>query len=93
MLPMASIRIPNVLRHHTGGDRSVAVSASTVGAALEALFNQHPSLRDSLIPKSGDIFEAVNLFLNDTDIGSADRLDTQVNEGDSITILPAMAGG
>jgi molybdopterin converting factor small subunit len=35
----------------------------------------------------------VNLFLNDTDIGSADRLDTQVNEGDSITILPAMAGG
>ena len=47
MLPMASIRIPNVLRHHTGGTRIVTVSASTVGAALEALFEQHPSLRDS----------------------------------------------
>jgi molybdopterin converting factor small subunit len=93
MLPTASIRIPNVLRHHTGGARAVTVSASTVGEALEVLFEQHSSLRDSLIPKSGDIFEAVNLFLNDTDIGSADRLDTQVNDGDSITILPAMAGG
>lgn len=71
----------------------MAVSAISVGAALEALFEQHPSLRDSLIPKSGNIFEAVNLFLNDTDIGPGDRLETQVNEGDSITILPAMAGG
>ena len=93
MPPTVLIQIPNVLRHHTGGRRRVTVSATTVGVALEALFEQHPSLRNSLIPKSGDIFEAVNVFLNDTDIGPGDRLETQVNDGDSITILPAMAGG
>ncbi len=87
------IRIPNVLRHHTNGERDVEVSAATVGDAMRGLFEAHPALRDSLIPASGNMFEATNLFLNDEELGSDGGLDTQTRDGDRLTILPAMAGG
>ncbi len=87
------IRIPNVLRHHTNGARDVEVSAATVGDAMRGLFELHPTLRDSLIPASGNMLEAANLFLNDDELGPDGGLDTQMRDGDRLTILPAMAGG
>ena len=92
-MSLVVIRIPNVLRHHTNGVREVEVSAATVGDAMRGLFESHPSLRDSLIPASGDVFEATNLFLNDEELGSDGGLDTETRDGDRLTILPAMAGG
>ncbi len=92
-MSLVVIRIPNVLRHHTNGVREVEVSAATVGDAMRGLFESHPSLRDSLIPASGDVFEATNLFLNERDVATLDGLASPMADGDTLTILPAMSGG
>ncbi len=92
-MAQVTIRIPNVLQHHTDGRRDIEVEASTVGAAIEELFIQFPTLRESLIPASGNLFEAANLFLDDEDVGPAGGLEASISDGDRLTILPAMAGG
>ncbi len=91
--PRLTVRIPNVLRHHTEGERAVQVTGATVAAALEDLFARHPTLRESLTPASGDVLEAANLFLNDEDVSTGLGLETPTKHGDTLTILPAMAGG
>ena len=92
-MPTVTIRIPQVLRHHTDGARSVEVEAGTVHEALEALFAVYPTLRDSLTPPSGNVLEATNLFLNERDVNTLDGLDSTLAGGDTLTILPAMSGG
>ncbi|MCY4114073.1 MAG: MoaD/ThiS family protein [Chloroflexi bacterium] len=92
-MPTVTIRIPQVLRHHTAGARSVDLQASTVQQALNALFVVYPSLRESLTPPSGNVLEATNLFLNEQDVATLDGLATPTANGDTLTILPAMSGG
>ena len=93
MPPTVTIRIPSLLRHHTNDARIVEVQAASVGGALEALFVQHTTLRDSLIPPSGNVFEATSLFVNDSEVSVDPGLATELVDGDTVTILPAMAGG
>ena len=88
-----TIRIPSLLRHHSNGERIVMVQAATMGSALDALFAQHSTLRDSLIPQSGNVFEATSLFVNDNEVSVESGLATELADGDTVTILPAMAGG
>ena len=92
-MPTVTIRIPQVLRHHTSGARSVEVEAAAVQEALEALFAVYPTLRESLTPPSGNVLEATNLFLNEQDVATLDGLASPMNSGDTLTILPAMSGG
>ena len=75
-MPTVTIRIPQVLRHHTDGARSVEVEAVAVHEALEALFAVYPTLRESLTPPSGNVLEATNLFLNERDVATLDGLDS-----------------
>ena len=93
--PMSAvtIRIPQVLQHHTDGLRSINVDGETVEEVLEALFSAYPTLRESLIPESGNVLEATNLFLNDEDVNILDGLVSAASDGDTLTILPAMSGG
>lgn len=93
--PMSAvtIRIPQVLQHHTGGMRSINVDGETVEEVLEALFAAYPALRESLTPESGNVLEATNLFLNDEDVNTLDGLVSAASDGDTLTILPAMSGG
>lgn len=88
-----TVRIPNVLRHHTRGQRAVEANGATVGEVMENLFAAYPTLRAALIPASGDLFSSTNLFLNDEDATAIGGLAAKVKPGDSLTILPAMAGG
>ena len=92
-MPTVTIRIPQVLRHHTDGARSVEVEAVAVHEALEALFAVYPTLRESLTPPSGNVLEATNLFLNERDVATLDGLASSMTDGDTLTILPAMSGG
>lgn len=92
-MPTVTIRIPEVLRHHTAGARSVEVEAGAVQDALEALFAVYPTLRESLTPPSGNVLEATNLFLNERDVATLDGLASSMGDGDTLTILPAMSGG
>jgi sulfur-carrier protein len=90
---MATIRIPPVLRPSVGGDREVPADGSNVGEVLRSLAGAHPETQDQLFGSDGDLNRYVNVYLNDEDVRVLGGLDTPVGEGDTLVILPAMAGG
>ncbi len=90
---MATIRIPPVLRPQTGGDPEVEAGGSTVGEVLRSLTASHPATEDQLFGEDGDLNRYVNVYLNDEDVRVLDGLETAVSDGDTVVILPAMAGG
>lgn len=87
------IRIPTPLRNLTGNTAEVSVSASTVGEALQALEQQHNGIRARICDEQGNVRRFVNVFLNDEDIRFLDNLNTPLKDGDSLSIVPAIAGG
>jgi molybdopterin synthase sulfur carrier subunit len=87
------IKIPTVLRAQADGQTSVSVDGSTVGEVFNALIERYPGLRANLLDESGGLHKFVNVYKDDDDIRYLDGLDTKVNDGDELTILPAVAGG
>ena len=87
-----TVKIPTQLRAATDGQSEVEVSGSTVGEALDAVFDAHGDLRER-ITEDGDLRRFVNIYVSGEDIRFQDGLQTQINEGDEVTILPAVAGG
>jgi len=90
---MATVRIPPVLRAQTGGQAEVEAAGSTVGEVLRALTAEHPDTQSQLFGADGDLNRYVNVYLNDEDVRVLDGLETGVSDGDTVVILPAMAGG
>jgi molybdopterin converting factor small subunit len=90
---MPTIRIPPVLRPSVGGEREVSADGSTVGQVLGALADAHPETRGQLFGQDGQLNRYVNVYLNDEDVRVLQGLDTEVNDSDTLVILPAMAGG
>jgi molybdopterin synthase sulfur carrier subunit len=90
---MATVRIPPVLRPKTGGQPEVEAGGETVGAVLSALTSEHPDTKEQLFGEDGDLNRYVNVYLNDEDVRVLDGLETAVKDGDTVVILPAMAGG
>ncbi len=90
---MPTVKIPPVLRPKSGGESELSVGGETVGEALTALADAHPETRAQLFSGDGDLNRYVNVYLNDEDVRVLEGLDTPVAEGDTVVILPAMAGG
>ena len=90
---MGIVKIPPVLRGAVGGEREVRVDGETVADVLESLYVLHPDVRSQLASQDGELHRFVNLYLNDEDVRMLGWLDTPVAENDTLTILPAMAGG
>jgi sulfur-carrier protein len=90
---MATIRIPPVLRAKTGGEPEVEAGGSNVGEVLRSLTAEHPDTESQLFDSEGDLNRYVNVYLNDEDVRVLQGLDTSVSDGDTVVILPAMAGG
>ena len=90
---MSTVKIPPVLRASVGGAKEVEASGSNVGAVLRSLADRHPATESQLFSENGDLNRYVNVYLNDEDVRVLDGLATNVGEGDTIVILPAMAGG
>jgi molybdopterin converting factor small subunit len=88
-----TVRIPTQLRTLTGGAGEVAVEGSTVGEALKALDAAHPGLADRLFDESGGLRRFVNVFLADEDVRFLDGLNTPITPGQTLSIVPAVAGG
>ena len=88
-----SIRIPTPLRKFTDGQETVEATGSTVGEALSSLADDHPKLKAKIFGDDGEVRRFVNIFANDEDIRFQDQLDTELDEGDEIAIVPAIAGG
>ena len=88
-----TVKIPTQLRSVTGGDSETAVDgATTVGEVLDGLVDHYDGLRDR-IAEDGDLRRFVNVYVGGEDVSFLDGLDTEVEDGDEVTILPAVAGG
>lgn len=90
---MSTVRIPPVLRAAAGGERELELPGATVSEVLEALYERHPAVRAQLQTPEGELHRFVNVYLNDEDVRLLSWLDTEVADGDTLLILPAMAGG
>jgi sulfur-carrier protein len=90
---MATVRIPPVLRPHTGGQSEVEASGANVGEVLRSLTAEYPDTEAQLFGEDGDLNRYVNVYLNDEDVRVLDGLGTSVADGDTVVVLPAMAGG
>jgi len=88
-----TVKIPTQLRTVTGGDSETQVEeASTVGDVLDGLYDRYDGLRDR-IAEDGGLRRFVNVYVDGEDIRFLDGLNTSVDDGDEVTILPAVAGG
>jgi adenylyltransferase/sulfurtransferase len=90
---MAKVLIPTPLRQYAGKQDSVELSGSTVGEVLTALTTQHPDLRQQLYNNEGKLRSFVNVYLNDEDIRYLQKDATPVKDGDTVSIVPSIAGG
>src|SRR5512139_237999 len=87
------VRVPTILRAYTGGQKVVSGSGDTIADLLSNLDSQYPGLKARLISDDGALHRFVNVYVNDEDVRFLGALDAKVNDGDSVTILPAVAGG
>jgi len=89
----ALVRIPAQLRTLTGGAGEVELDGSTVGEVLKALEAAHPGFSDRLFDEGGGLRRFVNVFVADEDVRFLQGLDTPVADGQTLSIVPAVAGG
>ncbi len=87
------VKIPTILRTYTGGAKSVSAQGDTLGALIDNLDADHSGLKGRLITDEGGLHRFVNVYVNDEDVRFTGSLDTQLRDGDAVTILPAVAGG
>jgi sulfur-carrier protein len=88
-----TVRVPTQLRALTGGAGEVPVEAGTVGDALKALDAAHPGLAERIFDDAGGLRRFVNVFVADEDIRFRDGLATPLRDGETISVVPAVAGG
>ena len=88
-----TVRVPTQLRSLSGGASEVPVEGTTVGEVLTALDATHPGFRGRLFDDDGQLRRFVNVFVADEDVRFMKGLDTEVAEGSTVSIIPAVAGG
>ncbi|HEY3138107.1 MAG TPA: molybdopterin-synthase adenylyltransferase MoeB [Blastocatellia bacterium] len=88
-----NILIPTALRNYARGSDSVTVDANTVGGALDALTQKYPDLKKHLYNDEGHLRHFVNIYVNDEDIRYSEKHATPLKDGDSVSIVPSIAGG
>lgn len=89
------VSIPTILRTHTGGEKRVDASGDTLQAVIADLESNYSGISERLIDSAnaGKLHRFVNIYVNDEDVRFSGGLETVISDGDSVTILPAVAGG
>jgi sulfur-carrier protein len=90
---VVTVRVPTTLRTLTGGEGQVAVEGATLAEVLDALDAVHPGFKDRLLDDDGKLRRFVNVFVADDDVRFLDGLETPVPAGETVSIVPAVAGG
>ena len=88
-----TVRVPTTLRALTAGVAEVAVDGTTVAEVLSSLESSHPGFRDRILDDDGELRRFVNVFVSDDDVRFLDGLGTTVPDGETVSIVPAVAGG
>ncbi|MET9606068.1 MoaD/ThiS family protein [Streptomyces sp. NPDC006512] len=89
------VRIPTILRTYTAGEKAVNGEGATLDDLFTDLETRHAGIRERIVDeaKGGELRRFVNVYLNDEDVRFLDGISTALKDGDSVTILPAVAGG
>lgn len=90
---MPKVRIPTPLRKLTDGQGEVVVDGADLRGVIDDLERRHPGIGDRLLDESGELRRFVNVFVRDEDVRFQNGLDTAVADGDTVSIVPAVAGG
>ena len=86
------VRIPTILRPYTKDQKSVQAEGASLSAVISNLYSQYSGIAERLL-ENGALRRFINIYVNDEDVRFLGSLEAQVRDGDSITILPAVAGG
>ena len=87
------VRIPTPLRKLTNNEEVIEVDSSTIGEAITELQSRYPGIQERLIDEDGAVRRFVNVYVNEEDIRFLQNQDTPLNDGDEVSIIPAIAGG
>jgi molybdopterin converting factor small subunit len=90
-----TVEIPTIMRTHTRGEKRVSASGATLADIISDLEANYSGIKERLVDKDnpGKLQRFVNIYVNDEDVRFSGGMDTAVSDGDSVTILPAVAGG
>ena len=88
-----NVRIPTTMRPITGGEKQIALDPGSLSDVITALESAHPGMGDRLLDEDGSLRKFVNVFVDDDDVRYLDGLDTEVGDGITVSIIPAVAGG
>lgn len=88
-----SVKIPTQLRSLTGGEKELAASEGSIAELIDHLEAAHPGIKERIVDESGALRRFVNVYLGDEDVRFLQGIDTQVPDGGSVSIIPAVAGG
>jgi molybdopterin synthase sulfur carrier subunit len=87
------VKLPTILRKHTGGEGLVEGQGGTLREVLFDLESRYPGLTRGVVSEDGGLHRFVNVYVNDEDVRYLGALETELTEGDTVSILPAVAGG
>ncbi len=88
-----NVKLPTILRKHAGGEARVSARGATLREVLDDLEGAYPGITKNVVTEDGGLHRFVNVYVNDEDVRYLGSLETPVSEGDTISILPAVAGG
>jgi sulfur-carrier protein len=87
------VRVPSVLRKHTDGEKKVSGDGATLRELLDDLDRRNSGLKEALVREDGSLHRFINVYVNDEDVRFLGGIETPLEDGDNISILPAVAGG
>jgi sulfur-carrier protein len=90
---VARVKLPTILRSHAGGEKQVDVDGATLREVLSDLETRYPGITSTVLTEDGALHRFVNVYVNDEDVRYLGSLETEVRDGDTVSILPAVAGG
>jgi sulfur-carrier protein len=88
-----TVKLPTILRKHAGGEAKVDADGATLRELLANLETNYPGITKNVLADDGGLHRFINVYLNDEDVRYLGSLETEVGEGDTVSILPAVAGG
>ena len=88
-----TVKLPTILRKHAGGEAKVGADGATLSEVLTNLETQYPGITKNVIADDGGLHRFINVYVNDEDVRYLGSLETEVTDGDTVSILPAVAGG
>jgi molybdopterin synthase sulfur carrier subunit len=87
------VKLPTILRKHSGGEALVDAEGATLRDLLSNLESRYPGITKNIVADDGGLHRFINVYVNDEDVRYLGALETSVKEGDTVSILPAVAGG